>query len=116
MKPIIEQSTQVHESQLCLHLRIPASLAWFRGHFPTQPLLPGVAQLDWVMAFGAQLAPGLRFSAIDSVKFQRPVLPDSLLELNLRWDAAKSVLSFAYTLLDAEERQPVSSGKIKLCP
>lgn len=116
MKPISEQRTQVDESQLCLHLRIPANLTWFRGHFPTQPLLPGVAQLDWVMAYGADLAPGMRFCAIESVKFQRPVLPDSLLELTLRWDASQCLLSFTYILLADEVCLPVSSGKIKLCP
>ncbi len=116
MKPTEEGRTQSAENQLCLHLHIPANLSWFRGHFPTQPLLPGVAQLDWVMAYGAELAPGMRFCAIESVKFQRPVLPESLLELNLRWDAARSLLHFEYLLLKKDSRQPVSSGKIKLCP
>ncbi|MCT4704277.1 hydroxymyristoyl-ACP dehydratase [Enterobacteriaceae bacterium H20N1] len=116
MKPIEERRTQPAENALCLQLRIPADLNWFRGHFPTQPLLPGVAQLDWVMAYGAELAPGMRFCAIDSVKFQRPVLPESLLELNLRWDAVRGVLNFEYVLVKEESRQPVSSGKIKLCP
>ncbi|RKQ38917.1 hydroxymyristoyl-ACP dehydratase [Enterobacter sp. R1(2018)] len=116
MKPIKERCTRPGENQLCLRLRIPAELSWFDGHFPTQPLLPGVAQVDWVMAYGAELAPGMRFCAIDSVKFQRPVLPESLLELNLRWDAARSLLSFEYLQLKDDARQPVSSGKIKLCP
>jgi 3-hydroxymyristoyl/3-hydroxydecanoyl-(acyl carrier protein) dehydratase len=74
------------------------------------------AQLDWVMAYGEELAPGMRFSAIDSVKFQRPVLPESRLELTVRWDSARSLLSFAYVQLKDEARLPVSSGKIKLCP
>lgn len=116
MKPTEQRRTRSAENQLCMHLYIPANLSWFRGHFPTQPLLPGVAQLDWVMAYGAELAPGMRFCAIDSVKFQHPVLPESLLELNLRWEAARSLLSFEYILLKEEARQPASSGKIKLCP
>ena len=28
-------------------------LLWFKGHFAVQPLLPGVAQLDWVMHYAA---------------------------------------------------------------
>lgn len=116
MKPLEEGRIQPEENQLSLLLRVPASLGWFRGHFPVQPLLPGVAQLDWVMAYAAALAPGMRFSAIDSVKFQRPVLPDSLLELNLSWEASRSMLSFTYRLVEGETRWPVSGGKIKLCP
>ncbi|WP_435954291.1 ApeI family dehydratase [Dryocola sp. BD626] len=116
MKPIIESRTRPGENSLCLRLRIPAGLDWFRGHFPTRPLLPGVAQLDWVMSFGAELAPDMRFSAVDSVKFQRPVLPESLLELNLNWNPERGVLSFEYLALADEARRPASSGKIKLCP
>lgn len=116
MKPIEVMRTRPDEKQLILQLHIPASLNWFCGHFPAQPLLPGVAQLDWVMAYGAELAPGMRFSAINSVKFQRPLLPDSLLELILRWDSARSLLAFEYVLLKEAARLPVSSGKIKLCP
>ncbi|MCT4706062.1 hydroxymyristoyl-ACP dehydratase [Enterobacteriaceae bacterium H11S18] len=115
MKPLEERRTQPDMNQLCLLLRVPAGLMWFQGHFPVQPLLPGVAQLDWVMTYGAELAPGMRFSAIDSVKFQRPVQPDSLLELTLRWDASRSVLSFSYQQVSDDAQHPVSSGKIKLC-
>lgn len=116
MKPVELQRSQPEENKLCLRLAIPATLGWFAGHFPTQPILPGVAQLDWVMAYGAQLAPGLRFSAIDSVKFQRPIVPDTTLNLTLNWDAQRSVLSFSYTLLTEQGEVPASSGKIKLCP
>lgn len=116
MNPIEVRRTRPTENQLCLHLFVPATLGWFQGHFPVQPLLPGVAQLDWVMAFGAELAPDRRFSAIENVKFQRPVLPESLLELTLSWDNARSLLRFEYTLLEADARLPAGSGKIKLCP
>jgi len=70
----------------------------------------------WVMAYGATLAPGMRFCSIDSVKFQRPIVPGSELELNLQWDATRCVLSFTYTLLNEEGGVAASSGKIKLCP
>lgn len=115
MKPVELQRSQPEAGKLCLQLAIPATLGWFAGHFPTQPLLPGVAQLDWVMAYGEELAPGMRFSSIDNVKFQRPIVPQSELELNLQWDATRSVLSFSYILLAEQGDIPASSGKIKLC-
>ncbi|MCE0826186.1 hydroxymyristoyl-ACP dehydratase [Buttiauxella sp. A2-C2_NF] len=116
MKPVELQRAQPEAGKLCLRLAVPPTLGWFAGHFPTQPLLPGVAQLDWVMAYGAELAPDMRFSAIDNVKFQRPIVPQSELELNLQWDATRNVLSFSYTLLTEDGGIPASSGKIKLCP
>jgi 3-hydroxymyristoyl/3-hydroxydecanoyl-(acyl carrier protein) dehydratase len=68
------------------------------------------------MAYAAELAPGMRFSSIDSVKFQRPIVPESELELNLHWDASRNVLNFTYMLLNEQGSVPASSGKIKLCP
>lgn len=116
MKPIELQRVQPEAGKLCLRLAVPVLLGWFKGHFPTQPILPGVAQLDWVMTYAVELAPGMRFSSIDSVKFQRPIVPESELELNLQWDATRNVLSFSYMLLSAQGGVPASSGKIKLCP
>jgi len=115
MKPVELQRTQPEAGKLCLRLAVPATSGWFEGHFPTQPVLPGVAQLDWVMAYAAELAPEMRFSSIDNVKFQRPIVPQSELELNLQWDAIRSVLSFSYSLLTEQGGVPASSGKIKLC-
>lgn len=116
MKPVELQRSQPEAGKLCLRLAVPPTVGWFAGHFPTQPLLPGVAQLDWVMVYGAILAPGMRFCSIDSVKFQRPIVPGNELELNLQWDATRNVLSFTYTLVNEEGRVAASSGKIKLCP
>ncbi len=66
-------------------LLIDADLFWFQGHFPAQPILPGVAQLDWVMHYGiALLAPGKQFSAIENIKFQQPILPGKTLRLTLQ--------------------------------
>ncbi|EXU74581.1 MULTISPECIES: 3-hydroxyacyl-ACP dehydratase FabZ family protein [Erwinia] len=112
----VELSCQQQDGQAQILLRVDAELFWFRGHFPDQPILPGVAQLDWVMHYGCKLlAQGKVFSAIENIKFQQPVLPASQLLLTLNWDAAKNGLLFSYQTADTPEAQRVSSGKILLC-
>ncbi|URW96314.1 3-hydroxyacyl-ACP dehydratase FabZ family protein [Pantoea agglomerans] len=112
----IELSRELRADSVTLTLQIDAGLFWFQGHFPHLPILPGVAQLDWVMHYGVSLlAPGKQFVAVDNIKFQQPVLPDSLLQLRLDWDAEKSRLSFRYSLLKDDGEQAASSGKIALC-
>ncbi len=62
MKPheIERHQAQANHLEIVLHLR--ADLFWFRGHFAVQPLLPGVAQIDWAMSYALTLlAPGWRF-------------------------------------------------------
>ena len=112
----VELEAQQQDGTLTLHLLAAADLLWFRGHFPTLPILPGVAQLDWVLHYGlTRLAPGKSFASIENIKFQQPVPPDAQLELQLQWQPEKSLLSFHYTLLHGAQRAVASSGKIRLC-
>ncbi|KGT95552.1 hydroxymyristoyl-ACP dehydratase [Erwinia typographi] len=112
----VELSCQQQADQAALLLKVESDLFWFRGHFPAQPILPGVAQLDWVMHYGVLLlAQGKRFSAIENIKFQQPILPGSTLRLMLSWQQAKNWLLFDYQILAGEGAQRASSGKISLC-
>ncbi|MGE9550490.1 3-hydroxyacyl-ACP dehydratase FabZ family protein [Erwinia amylovora] len=111
----VELSCQQQGGQAEIVLRAQAELFWFRGHFPGQPILPGVAQLDWVMHYGLKLlAPDKAFSSVENIKFQQPILPGSTLKLMLSWNAAKNWLLFDYQILGAEQPQRASSGKIAL--
>lgn len=111
-----ELTRQIDADRAELLLRVDAALPWFVGHFPGQPLLPGVAQLHWVMHYGVTLlAPGKQFAAVDSIKFQQPVLPDAALRLQLNWNPQKRQLSFSYAIQRAAAEKIASSGKISLC-
>lgn len=112
----VELSCQQQADRAELVLLVDADLFWFQGHFPAQPILPGVAQLDWVMHYGiALLAPDKRFSAIENIKFQQPILPGKTLRLTLSWQEAKNWLLFDFHILDGEQPLRASSGKIALC-
>jgi len=112
----VELNAQQQDGTLTLRLLVAADLLWFRGHFPTLPILPGVAQLDWVLHYGlTRLAPGKSFASIENIKFQQPVPPDARLELQLQWLPEKSLLSFRYVLLRGAQAEVASSGKIRLC-
>ncbi|ALB68556.1 (3R)-hydroxymyristoyl-ACP dehydratase [Cronobacter dublinensis] len=116
MTPHEIQRHQPSSHQAEIVLRLDPTLFWFKGHFPVQPLLPGVAQLDWVMHYAqAILAPDYRFQGIQNVKFQAPLLPGCDVLLTLDWNEARNVLSFSYHRLAGETRVLSSSGKIKLC-
>ncbi|MBP2846242.1 hydroxymyristoyl-ACP dehydratase [Dickeya oryzae] len=117
----VELSRVCSASQAELLLYIDANLFWFDGHFPQQPLLPGVAQLDWALHYGREiLAPGWRFLSVENIKFQHPVLPGKTLRLTLNWLEEKQQLTFSYHIIAAgqaatETGQAASSGKIRLC-
>ncbi|HEV2607376.1 MAG TPA: AMP-binding protein [Xanthomonadaceae bacterium] len=80
-----------------LQLTVTGDLAVFDGHFPDTPILPGVALIDWAIAWGRDAfgisAPFLRMEAL---KFQQLVRPETQLQLDLGWKAETATLHFNY--------------------
>ena len=80
-----------------IQLRVQPELSWFVGHFPEQPLLPGVVQTTWAIEFGRRYLPlPAQFRYLNNMKFMRFILPDTQLELRLQFVPAKSELHFEY--------------------
>lgn len=106
---VLEQVQHADEWQL--QLAIPPDLAYFSGHFPATPVLPGVVQVDWALALGQQLLdlPG-RFAGMEVLKFQQLVRPGDCIQLNLRFDVQRQKLYFAFL----NDGAPCSSGRIIL--
>ena len=64
---------------------------FFQGHFPGQPIMPGVliieamAQVAGILAFGsgANLGKSVYFMSIEKAKFRKPVIPGDQLRLEV---------------------------------
>lgn len=54
---------------------VPAEAACLDGHFPGNPLVPGVVILDTLVRLAEQ-TPGLRVTGIRQCKFLQPLYPD----------------------------------------
>ncbi len=95
--------------QATASLRVDAQLRVLDGHFPGASIVPGVAQLHWVVALGMQ-AFGIpsAFLRAEVVKFQQPILPGDTVQVQLQWVADKGSLQFALT----SERGSHASGRL----
>jgi 3-hydroxymyristoyl/3-hydroxydecanoyl-(acyl carrier protein) dehydratase len=90
-----------------LDLRVPAELAYFEGHFPGLPILPGVVQIHWAARFARErLSFSENFSAAENLKFLSIVRPDARLKLTL--SLAQDRLSFDYS----DAKRKYSSGTL----
>ncbi|MFC6339078.1 AMP-binding protein [Pseudomonas sp. CCM 7891] len=99
------------DNEWTLQLAIPPDLAYFSGHFPHTPVLPGVVQVDWALSLGQPLLklPG-KFVGMEVLKFQQLVRPGDRIELHLRFDQERGKLYFAYR----NDTAACSSGRIVL--
>jgi 3-hydroxyacyl-[acyl-carrier-protein] dehydratase len=66
---------------------IDASSPWFSGHFPNEPILPGIAILsmvtDVIKRYESDNGRRIRISGIRRVRFRLPVRPDASLQISL---------------------------------
>lgn len=99
------------DGEWSLQLSVPPDLAYFSGHFPKAPVLPGVVQVEWALNLGRQLLnlPG-KFAGMEVLKFQQLVRPGDEIQLHLRFDPERGKLYFAYR----NDTATCSSGRILL--
>ncbi|UST95916.1 acyl-CoA synthetase family protein [Pseudomonas siliginis] len=108
---VLEQSES--DGEWSLQLSVPPDLAYFSGHFPKAPVLPGVVQVEWALNLGRQLLKlNGGFAGMEVLKFQQLVRPGDEIQLHLRFDAERGKLYFAYR----NDTATCSSGRILLGP
>ncbi len=66
--------------QIVAQIQVPADSPWFSGHFPGQPILPGIAQLgmvfDAVRHFSSK---EMKITRVSRVRFKQMIRPGDCL-------------------------------------
>lgn len=91
--PRLEPRRELAPDERWFELDVSPDLRWFAGHFPGEPVLPGVAQLDAIVLPACASAwPELgRPRKLGRIKFRKPIGPGDHLELHLVRAAADRV-------------------------
>lgn len=95
--------------------RIGAGSPWFSGHFPDEPVLPGIALLamvsDTIRRLQADAGRKARISNIRKVRFRLPIRPDSSLSLKLSFSEKNGVVVCQFRIaLAGETGETVCTG------
>lgn len=83
--------------------------SWFSGHFPNNPILPGIAQLKMVADLIARPGRGdLSMTGLSRVKFRKLVKPGDRLDIQVECRAGEDHCIFKIT----SGNDDVCSGKM----
>jgi 3-hydroxyacyl-[acyl-carrier-protein] dehydratase len=90
---MLDRVLELTEQKIVAIKNVTANEPYFAGHFPGQPIMPGVLQVEAmaqagaVMAFNILADPGEKplvfFMGIDKVKFRKPVVPGDQLRIEV---------------------------------
>ena len=82
---------------------------WFSGHFPDNPVLPGVAQLKMVADLISGCVEGQRqITGLSRVKFRKIIHPGDLLDIEVTGTNIENQYTFQIT----SSSEDVCSGKV----
>lgn len=88
----IDRVTVLEQNKITIESDVDPDAAYFKGHFPGMPIMPGVLIVETVAQAGALLVSLTRgltddkfiaFSNVDAVKFRRPVEPGETLIIDV---------------------------------
>ena len=99
------------EPSITAHVQVPADAVWFDGHFPGEPILPGVAQLSVVVDLLKEaLGHHVTVNQITRVRFKQAIRPNE--NMTVQITPKESSLAYGFRISSGEN--PACSGNIKL--
>ncbi len=92
-----------------IHFTVHNDLPWFKGHFPSTPILPGLALVFIAVNLCEEIwATRPKSHSINRLKFNQVLQPGDQAILSLKFNSETEKLSFKYTTAEAQ----ISSGDI----
>ena len=108
VKLITEQDSSSDRHTINSQITIQPELSYLAGHFPDQPIVPGVVQVHWAGELSKRFFACDGFCSLKKVKFSNPILPMTTLQLSLSFSDSSNAVNFVYS----DNQQTFSSGLV----
>lgn len=109
MKPFMQKLTQLSctADHITASARVPADSVWYAGHFPGNPILPGIAVLalveEAILALELRENRQVEVTGIGRVRFRLPVKPDDRMTLKISRERKQDRITYEFSVCIAEE-------------
>ncbi len=67
---------------------IPANSLWFEGHFPNEPVLPGVSMLCMIEDLIRKANPDINITGLRRIRFRQLVHQNEILTVKITWEGS----------------------------
>ncbi|MDR2760574.1 MAG: 3-hydroxyacyl-ACP dehydratase FabZ [Rickettsiales bacterium] len=92
---LVDKIVDIVPNKMCVGIKnFTSNEEFFQGHFPGEPIAPGVLLLEAMAQTAAALtvkslglnpaSTGVLFASIDNAKFKRPVLPGDVFKMKIK--------------------------------
>lgn len=106
LQPVVLSQSQNSDDYIW-ELEFPPELACFKGHFPTQPIYPGVGQIGFLQQFAKSIWSDLSWcQGYEQLKFQNLIRPYAVVQLKF----SRKDHKVSFELRDSE--QILASGRL----
>ena len=97
---------------------VPGTFSGYRGHFPGNPILPGIVQLSFIRRLAERrLGRPLRLAGVRRIKYLRMITPDMPVTLTLALGAGEAEDTWVADASFANnEGKRVSAAKLVFAP
>lgn len=108
------------EKRIVATKNVTANESYFQGHFPGNPIMPGVLQVETMAQVGSiplLMSPNFEgkiafLAAVDRVKFRRNVVPGDVLTITVEIVKLKSVMGIGQGTIRNQYDEVVSEAKM----
>lgn len=108
------------EERIVATKNVAANESYFQGHFPGNPIMPGVLQIETMAQVGSiplLMSPNFKgkiafLAAVDKVKFRKNVEPGDILTITVDIVKLKSQMGIGQGLITNQYGEKVSEAKM----
>ena len=116
---LIDKVIKIEENKITAIKNVTANEHYFQGHFPTEPVMPGVLIIEALAQAGAVALLSkdefkgkiAYFAGINNAKFKRKVVPGDTLRLEVELTKIRGKAGIGYGIAYVEDKK-VSEGEL----